>query len=356
MLTKENYDTWKIQMRAILIKNDAWGYVSGAIAKPGADATPGAKSTWEAADLKAQSDIILAVSTSEIKQVKNCKTAQEIWKRLEEIFQSKGPARKAALLNSLMSLKMHDGDDPREHSRRFFDIVDKLAELEVDINKELLAVMLLRSLPEKFENFRCAMSSRDELPSLETLSIKIAEEFDARREESSRDRVHNAMIAGKSHKNNGAKSDAKMKCFKCGTVGHRAKYCKKKQSASGSGARDVCLLTEASANETFSAGNNGDSGWCFDSGCTSHMCNDISLFKTLHKDHEHGVLNLASSAKTSIQGLERSRRWSVSPVGASPWNYQIRCTCQISDQILYRSARLQTRDIVWFSMKRRLRY
>lgn len=167
VLTKENYDTWKIQMRAILIKNDAWGYVSGALAKPGTDATPEAKSAWEAADLKAQSDIILAVSTSEIKQVKNCKTAQEIWKKLEEIFQSKGPARKVALLNNLMSLKMQDGDDPREHSRQFFDTVDKLAELEVEINRELLAVMLLRSLSERFENFRCAMSSRDELPSLE---------------------------------------------------------------------------------------------------------------------------------------------------------------------------------------------
>lgn len=28
-LNRENYDTWKMYMEALLIKNDAWGYVSG---------------------------------------------------------------------------------------------------------------------------------------------------------------------------------------------------------------------------------------------------------------------------------------------------------------------------------------
>lgn len=29
ILNKDNYETWKLQMRAVLIKNDAWGYMSG---------------------------------------------------------------------------------------------------------------------------------------------------------------------------------------------------------------------------------------------------------------------------------------------------------------------------------------
>jgi hypothetical protein len=35
-LNKENYDTWKMQMEALLIKNDAWSYVNGATVKPAA--------------------------------------------------------------------------------------------------------------------------------------------------------------------------------------------------------------------------------------------------------------------------------------------------------------------------------
>lgn len=36
ILNKENYDRWKIQMEALLIKNDAWGYVNGQKSKPAA--------------------------------------------------------------------------------------------------------------------------------------------------------------------------------------------------------------------------------------------------------------------------------------------------------------------------------
>lgn len=39
-----------------------------------------------------------------------------------------------------MSLKLQDGGDVRDYSRRFFDTVDRLAELHVEINQELLIV------------------------------------------------------------------------------------------------------------------------------------------------------------------------------------------------------------------------
>lgn len=109
-LNKENYDTWKIQIRAVLIKNDAWGYVSGSCKKPpGGDATAeAAVQRWIKNDLKAQSDIILAMSPSVIKQVNGCTIAYEIWTKLEGIYESKGPMQKAVLLNSLISHKMQD--------------------------------------------------------------------------------------------------------------------------------------------------------------------------------------------------------------------------------------------------------
>jgi len=33
-LNKENYDTWRMHMEALLIKNDLWQYVSGDAVKP----------------------------------------------------------------------------------------------------------------------------------------------------------------------------------------------------------------------------------------------------------------------------------------------------------------------------------
>lgn len=74
---------------------------------------------------------------------------------------------------------MKDGDDVREHMGSFFDAIDKLHEMEVDINDDLLSIMLFYSLPASFENFRCAIESRDILPKPEVLRVKIAEENDA---------------------------------------------------------------------------------------------------------------------------------------------------------------------------------
>lgn len=71
---------------------------------------------------------------------------------------------------------------------------DKLAEMDIDINKDLLSVMLLYSLPKSFEKFRCAIEARDELPPAEILRIKITEEYDARKGDSSEKSASALMI------------------------------------------------------------------------------------------------------------------------------------------------------------------
>ena len=75
-LNRENYDTWKMQMKAILVKDDLWEYVDGTISKPQA---ADEASLWNKRDGKVQADIILAVSSSELCHVKHCKTSHEIW-------------------------------------------------------------------------------------------------------------------------------------------------------------------------------------------------------------------------------------------------------------------------------------
>ena len=69
-LSKDNYDTWKIHMEAILVKNDLSGYVNGSKLRPtlASQSTPGVVATtedialWDKHDRKARADIVLAVS------------------------------------------------------------------------------------------------------------------------------------------------------------------------------------------------------------------------------------------------------------------------------------------------------
>lgn len=177
LLARDNYDTWKIHMQAILIKNGLWKHVSGERPKPTGEA---AIEAWKNEDEKARSEIILCIAPSELKQIKNCETSGKLWDRLKEIYESTGPARKSTLLKQLILQKLEDGGDVEMHLRKFCDTVDKLAEMDIQIHPDMQATMMLYSLPASFENFRCAIESRDELPAPQNLRIKIVEEVEAR--------------------------------------------------------------------------------------------------------------------------------------------------------------------------------
>lgn len=184
------------------------------VRKTNAGSRKRAVKTWVKNDNKAKSDIILSIKPSKLKQLKGCVTSREVWLKLENMYLSKGLARKTILLKQLMLQCMEDGDDVREHVQKFFDIVDKLAEINVEINSELLAIMLLYRLPPSFDNFRCAIESRDELPSLDVLRIKIMEESDTRKKKkkNTRGAVQNAMIVKK--RGNSSKDSKKIKIGK----------------------------------------------------------------------------------------------------------------------------------------------
>ena len=42
-------------------------------------------------------DVILAINTSELYCIKHCTTSKDVWNKLKEIYESKGPAKKATL-------------------------------------------------------------------------------------------------------------------------------------------------------------------------------------------------------------------------------------------------------------------
>jgi hypothetical protein len=285
MLNKSNYDTWKIQVEALLIKNDTWSYVSGEKPKPQVTGEGEARAVteeeqkkWIAADRKAKSDLILAMNASELRQIRSCETSREIWMKLESIYESKGPARKATLLKQLIQHKMREDDDVREHVAKFMDTVDKLQGMNIEINGDLLSIMLLYSLPSK----------------------KIVEENDARNQKLDGSSTGGVMFSkhfsreSNSSKDNYKKQNEKSskpkityKCNYCGKRGHKAADCFKKKREEN---QKAGLVHEA----YFSGKTNNK--WCLDSGCTSHICNDKEL--SINSEKAQCQLKLASNATT----------------------------------------------------------
>ena len=246
------------------------------------------------------------------------------------MYESSGPARKATLLKKLVLTRMQEGDDPKKHISEFFDAVRKLKELGLVVIDELLAILLLYSLPDSFTIFRTAMQSRDELPTTEVLKIKIIENHEGRRSVETGNN-HGVMYANKlsartkrSEKNErseygGQRNKSKIECYRCGRAGHIARECrtslpsKPKESArqieekdnesdneSSSSKAITGATTMLSTTEEAMYGQENENEWCIDSGCSGHMCKARSMFVNFARVNTE--LNLANNESTKITG------------------------------------------------------
>lgn len=64
------------------------------------------------------------------------------------------------LLKWLIQRKMKNGEDMRTHLADFFDVVEKLEDMELNIDKELISILLLYSIPDCYEPFRVAIEKK----------------------------------------------------------------------------------------------------------------------------------------------------------------------------------------------------
>lgn len=288
-LNSTNYDCWKILIKSILVQNDLWGVVSGSVVRIDTN-----KEKYDILDQKALAVIILNVKTSLLLHIKNCKTAAECWKKLEALFQHKGPGRKVTLFKKLIHARALDNQNMSEHIDLFTEYVEKLSELEISIQDEVLSIILLCSLPSSYESFVVAIESRDSLPIFEALKSKILEEELRQQNKDihseNADTVNNALIT-KGTKYGKNKSKSKIKCYKCHKMGHYKSECKVKTN--GTKMNNDSSLTCFVANQCTSE------EWIIDSGATSHMTNNSTWMKNIKEDTVENV-TIANNSKMEV--------------------------------------------------------
>ncbi|KMQ93982.1 retrovirus-related pol polyprotein from transposon tnt 1-94 [Lasius niger] len=118
---------------------------------------------------------------------------------------------------------------------KFFDAVDKLAAMKVEVNGNLLSIMLLYILPATFDNFRVTIESRDEFTSVDALKVKILEEYDVRAQSTVSDVIGGLAVKTntkhplrqkKMKKGKDSENTSKIfHCYKCGLPGYKLPNC-----------------------------------------------------------------------------------------------------------------------------------
>lgn len=182
-------------MQMILIDRGLWEYVDGSQPAPvlGVDANEAAQAKlveWKKKDNCAMAQIALTVGNGELVHIKGAKSSREAWLKLCSVHQAKGLAAKVFLRRRFFNIKLREGDSMQTHINNVKDLAEQLDAIGAAVNDNDVAMTLLSSLPEQYDNLIVALEARpsEELTSEFVASRLLAEE--KRRQESFNGKVN----------------------------------------------------------------------------------------------------------------------------------------------------------------------
>ena len=269
-LTGTNYNTWKVQCKMALLKNQVWDIVAGTETAP-TDAAPLA--AYQIRKDKALATIVLAVDPTLLYLLGEPEDPKIVWDKLQGQFQKKSWANKLSLRKRLYAMRLDEGGSVQDHLRNMLDIFNELAIVGSPVDDEDKVVHLLASLPPTYDMLVTALESNTSVPSMETVTERLLHTERKLTEEES----EHGLVSRR-----GKFNTKGPRCFRCKKHGHIKKNCPQvkdkayKAEAEDSSDESVTIVLEHVLTVKSSK------EWIVDSGATTHMCNDKTLFTEMN--------------------------------------------------------------------------
>jgi len=280
-----NYQTWKVQVRMALIRENLWHIVNGTEQAPAPDSSDYSK--FSARRDKALATIVLTLDPELIYLIGDAEDPIKVWKELENTYQKKSVANKFSLRKKLINTKFQTGTSLQNHAKIFSETYSSLAAIGEPLDNDDKVFYLLCSLPESFDMVVTTIENCEKLPDFQVVLQKLLAHEKKIEERKNDSESSNALII-KKDKN-------KRKCNHCKKIGHFAKQCwilhpelKKprlskevvnKVSPDNSKQDDLDCVGLV-AHYAFASNDISAKTWIVDSGATSHMTNNRNLFTT----------------------------------------------------------------------------
>ena len=232
-----NFYTWKFKIRLILLREEVWSVVDGTEKAPVEGSADNAKAqidAWRKKDEKAYTSICLSISDSELPHIRACTSAAEVWKTLNDTYESSDLARKLYLRRKFFTAQMQDGDSMQDLFNRVDELAEQLRGVGQDIADSDIAMTLLGALPESYETILVAIETRTEDLTTKFVKTKLLQE-EARKNDSGQNDSAFMSKKGKQSSNRDKKKGSKgekadLKCDHCGKPGHSKSKCRKLQA------------------------------------------------------------------------------------------------------------------------------
>ncbi|KAE8683864.1 hypothetical protein F3Y22_tig00111166pilonHSYRG00202 [Hibiscus syriacus] len=150
---KNDFGLWRVKMRVFLVQQGIVEALQGPTTLPTAMPEKERNSILE----KAHSAIILSLGDKALREVSRETTTQALWAKLELLYMTKSLANILFLKQRLYSFKMHEEKSISEQIDEFTKIIDDLENIDVKMEDEDKALLLLNSIPKSYEHFKDAM-------------------------------------------------------------------------------------------------------------------------------------------------------------------------------------------------------
>ncbi|KAL8539403.1 hypothetical protein ACS0TY_001141 [Phlomoides rotata] len=150
---KNDFGLWKVKMKALLVHH---GLASALKSNECEESSATAAKRVEILE-KAHSAIILCLGDKPLREVSKEKTSIDVWRKLESLYQTKSVSNKLYVKQKLLDFRMSEDKNLSEQLDTFNRYVDDLEDLDVKLEDDDKAFMLLNALPRSFDNFKDAI-------------------------------------------------------------------------------------------------------------------------------------------------------------------------------------------------------
>ena len=304
-LGDSNFSTWKIQLKMVLIREDLWGFVTGAEVVPSTGSNSYRKQCGRRD--KALSVIVMAIEPKLLYLIgADPEDPKEVYDKLCNTFMRKTWANKLRLRKQLFSLKLTSDISVHQHIKKFVDIFSELAILGDGIDEEDRVIYLLASLPDSYNTLVTALEAQEQVPSWEMVTEKLLNEEFKLKSKSNSTESHDALV---SKTDNFKKTKL---CYECGKPGHIKRNCyiylrKQKELDAESKANIAQTNNSESCGLIVTANtvseNHTTDTWIMDSGATRHMCSDRGLFSQLLKLNSTIEIQVGDGRRLTAEGI-----------------------------------------------------
>ena len=277
VLTDSNYQTWRVQMKMLLMRDNLFGFIDDTEIRPNdADA---ALPNFIKREQKALANIVLGIDPKLLYIIGDPTKPKEVWDKLQAAFMKPSWANKLRLKKRLCNLRLNAGDSMQTHLKNFTETYSELAMIGEAVAEDEKVIQLLASLPEEYATIVTAFETCDQVPQWVTVTEKLLHEetkIKGNAENTTRALAHQQQDFKRSTKGfqNSKSSKKNVKCYNCGKTGHIKSQCwqrKDKQDANATvekkddDTKRTLLATALSTKEVMS------DDWIIDSGASSHM-------------------------------------------------------------------------------------